>query len=105
MIWAENYGEAGAIEILGKKYHLPNPVCCHGSFWTWGTGNTDGTFCISIGNEKVAVDRVFQEVKLVKIIKHKYAIDEENNIPVYLCRKPKINLKKKWPLLEKYVFE
>jgi hypothetical protein len=105
MIWAENYGEAGALEILGKKYHLPNPVCSHGSFWTWGTGSTDGTFCISIGNEKVAVDRVFQEVKLVKIIKHKYAIDEENNIPVYLCRKPKINLKKKWPLLEKYVFE
>ena len=105
MIWAENYGEAGAIEILGKKYHLPNPVCSNGSFWTWGTGNSDGRFCISIGNEKEAVDRVYDEVHLVKFIKHKYAIDEENNIPVYLCSKPKINLKEKWPLLEKYVFE
>lgn len=105
MIWAENYGEAGAIEIIGKKYNLPNPVCSNGSFWSWGTGNTDGTFCISIGNEKEAVQRVFDEVQLVKIVKHKYAIDEENNIPVYLCRKPKINLKKKWPSLEKYVFE
>jgi hypothetical protein len=34
----------------------------------------------------------FADYKLVKIIKHKYAIEEENNIPVYLCRKPKINL-------------
>lgn len=105
MIWAENYGEAGALEILGKKYHLPNPVCSNGSFWSWGTGNTDGRFCISIGNEKQVVDRVYDEVHLVKLIKHQYAIEEENNIPVYLCSKPKINLKEKWPLLEKYVFE
>jgi hypothetical protein len=105
IIWAENYGEAGAIQILGKKYDLPNPVSRHGSFWSWGTSKTSGIVCISIGNEKQLVERTFQEVKLVKIIKHKYAIDEENNIPVYLCRKPKIGLKKKWPSLEKFVYE
>jgi hypothetical protein len=105
MIWAENYGEAGAIQILGKKYNLPNPVSSHGSFWSWGTGKTNGEICISIGNEKQAVERTFQEVQLVKIIKHKYAIDEENNIPVYLCRKPKIDLNKKWASLEEFVYE
>jgi hypothetical protein len=105
MIWAENYGEAGAIEILGKKYNLPNPVSSHGSFWTWGTGNTKGEICISIGNEEEAVERVFSDFKLVKMIKHKYAIDEENNIPVYLCSNPKIDIKQNWKSLENHVFD
>lgn len=105
MIWAENYGEAGAIQILGKKYNLPNPVSSHGSFWTWGTGSSQGQICISIGNEKKVVDSVFTNFKLVKIIHHKYAIEEENNIPVYLCSNPKIDIKKNWKSLEKYVFD
>ncbi len=35
MIYAENYGEAGAIMVLGKKYHLPDPVCFSESFYYW----------------------------------------------------------------------
>lgn len=34
VLWAENYGEAGALKILGKKFNLPNPISRHGSFWT-----------------------------------------------------------------------
>lgn len=105
VIWAENYGEAGAIEIIGKKYQLPNPICSNGSFWLWGTGKTSGEVCISIGNEKRTVESVFRDCTLIKMIKHKYAIDEENNIPVYICRNPKINRKQNWALLEKYVFD
>jgi hypothetical protein len=105
IIWAENYGEAGAIKIIGKKYQLPDPVCSNGSFWLWGTGDTNGEVCISIGNEKQAVERVFGDFKLIKMIKHKYAIEEENNIPVYICRNPKINIKQKWSSLEKNVFD
>jgi len=105
IILAENYGEAGAIKILGEQYHLPDPVSRHGSFWTWGPGEKSGEICISMGNEKEVLSRYFEELTLVKMITHKYAIDEENNIPVYLCRKSKIDLKKKWPELEKYIFE
>ena len=105
VILAKNYGEAGAIQIIGKKYVLPNPICSNGSFWLWGTGKTIGQVCISIGNEKEVVERVFAHYKLVKIIKHKYAIEEENNIPVYLCRNPKINLQQKWKSLEMHVFD
>jgi len=28
-------------------------------------------------------------VELIKIITHKYAIGEENGMPLYICRKPK----------------
>jgi dolichyl-phosphate-mannose-protein mannosyltransferase len=105
VILAENYGEAGAIKILGDKYQLPNPVSRHGSFWTWGPGEKSGEVCISVGNEKEVVDMLFEEHNLVKMVTHKYAIDEENNIPVYLCRKPRTSLQQLWPQLEKYIFD
>ncbi|MTI89712.1 MAG: hypothetical protein FH748_17305 [Balneolaceae bacterium] len=105
MIWAENYGEAGTIKILGDKYGLPDPVSRHGSFWLWGYGDSNAEVWISLGNEKGSVEQVFEEVELVKIITHKYAIGEENGIPLYLCRKPKVDIEQWWQDYESHVFD
>lgn len=105
VLWAENYGEAGALKILGKKYNLPNPISRHGSFWTWGYDNKNAAVWISLGNEKPSVEHVFEEVELVKIITHKYAIGEENGIPLYICRKPKIDIEKWWKDYEEHIFD
>jgi hypothetical protein len=105
VLWAENYGEAGALKILGKKYSLPNPISRHVSFWTWGFGNPNADVWISLGNEKASVEYVFEEVELVKIITHKYAIGEENGIPLYICRKPKIDIEKWWNDYEEFIFD
>jgi hypothetical protein len=104
VLWAENYGEAGALKILGKRYGLPNPISRHGSFWTWGHGNENATVWISLGNEQPAVDYFFEEVELVRMIYHKYAVDEENGIPLYICRKPKIDIPQAWKDYEPYIF-
>ncbi|MBD0778932.1 glycosyltransferase family 39 protein [Maribacter sp. ANRC-HE7] len=105
VLWAENYGEAGALKILGKKYGLPDPISRHGTFWTWGYGNKDAKVWISLGNEKPSVEHVFEDVELVKIITHKYAIDEENGIPLYICRKPKVDIEKWWKAYEDHIFD
>ncbi len=104
VIWAENYGEAGALKIIGEKYGLPNPISRHGSFWKWGYGNDEAEVWISLGNETPSVEYVFEETQLVKMIYHKYAIGEENGIPLYLCRKPKLDIKKWWSDYEPYIF-
>lgn len=105
ILLAENYGEAGALTVLGEKYNLPKPVCSHGSFWLFGTGRTSGKVIITLGIEKEVIENIFEEFQLIKIIHHKYAIDEENNIPVYLCKNPRVSLKEIWPSLEKHIFD
>ncbi|QLE00259.1 glycosyltransferase family 39 protein [Galbibacter sp. BG1] len=105
VLWAENYGEAGVLKILEKKYNLPNPISRHGSFWTWGYGNKNASVYISLGNEKPSVEHVFEEVHLVKIITHKYVIGEENGIPLYICRKPKVDIEKWWKDYKEHVFD
>jgi len=105
VLWAENYGEAGALKILGKKYGLPNPISRHGSFWSWGYQDKEATTWISLGNEQESVNYVFEEVTLVKIMQHTYAVDEEVGIPVYICRKPKIDIEQWWAAYEDHVFD
>jgi len=105
VLWAENYGEAGALKILGKKYNLPNPISRHGSFWLWGYGNKNADVWISLGNEESSVAHVFQDIQLVKLITHKYAIGEENGIPLYVCRKPRVDIEKWWADYEEHVFD
>lgn len=40
-IFANNYGEAGAIDILGARQHLglPPAISGHNTYWLWGPGN------------------------------------------------------------------
>ena len=105
VLWAENYGEAGALKIIGKRYGLPNPISRHGSFWKWGYGNPIADVWISLGNERAAVEYIFEETELVKTIYHKYAIGEENGIPIYICRNPKLNIQQWWKDYEPYIFD
>ncbi|SHH47855.1 ArnT family glycosyltransferase [Winogradskyella jejuensis] len=105
VLWAENYGEAGALKILGKQYNLSNLISRHGSFWLWGYDDKDAEVWISLGNETSSVNSVFEDVQLVKMITHKYAISEENNIPLYICRKPKVDIPKWWADYKDHVFD
>lgn len=104
VIWAENYGEAGALKILGKKYGIPTPISRHSTFWKWGYGNKDASAWISLGNKQEAVEWIFNDVQLLKIITHPYAIGEENGIPLYVCRSPKRDIAQWWKDYEPYIF-
>lgn len=104
ILWGENYGEAGALNHLGKKYGLPPAISVHGSFYLWGTGNPKATLAITIGLSKKDMEQLFEDVTLVTIFKHPYAIDEEHNIPILICRKLKKPLATYWKAWRKYVF-
>jgi hypothetical protein len=43
---------------------------------------------------------IFGQVDLAATINNEYAIPEENNLPVYICRKPKMTLQQAWPRLK-----
>jgi hypothetical protein len=38
------------------------------------------------------------------MIYHPYAIGEENGIPLYLCRNPKVDIPAWWKAYEPYIF-
>ena len=105
VIWAENYGEAGALTILGEKHGLPKPISRHGSFWFWGFGNPDAQRWISLGNEEQSVSNAFHNCVLIRKLRHPYSVDEENGIPVYMCENPKVDIPKWWADYRDFVFQ
>ncbi|MDX9727297.1 MAG: glycosyltransferase family 39 protein [Bacteroidales bacterium] len=89
-IYAENYGQAGAINVIGKRYGLPDPVCFSESFKYWFPRefNPDIRYVLYINSESPGEDvlRVFHSVVKVGSITNPDA--REYGTGVYLLSDP-----------------
>jgi hypothetical protein len=95
-IFTGNYGEAGAINFFGDKYNLPKAISGHNNYWLWGYENYSGEVMIVLGTGLKANMELFNEVEPVEIIVSHYAMPYENNLPIYICKKPRYSLKNMW---------
>jgi 4-amino-4-deoxy-L-arabinose transferase-like glycosyltransferase len=95
-ILAGNYGEAGAVDLLGEKHGLPKTICNSLSYYLWGTHGFTGEIAISVGIHESRLYEMFDEVTQVDLIQSRYAMPRENNLPVYVCRRTKYPVKKIW---------
>ena len=101
-IFAQNYGEAGAISFLGKKYGLPRVLSGHNNYWIWGPGDRDPEVVIVLGGDQEDNAAVFESVEWADTVRCRYCMPYENNLPVYVGRKKKIAIKELWPRLKHY---
>lgn len=102
IIFAGNYGEAGAIDYFGGADGLPKATSVNGSYYLWGPGGRSGEIVIALGVSREYLESVFDGIALVAVITHEYA--RENNLPVYVCRNPRITLQELWPQLKIYQY-
>lgn len=98
-ILALNYGEAGAVDYFGPTYHLPPAISGHNQYGLWGPRGYTGEVVITIGYTENQLRNFFGEVTLAARISPPYAIPEESNLAIYICRKPKAPLPQMWPRL------
>jgi hypothetical protein len=99
-ILAGNYGQAGAIDYFGPALGLPHAISGHNNYYLWGPGNASGEVVLAVGISPDILKTIFGEVTLGATINNDYAIPEESNLPVYICRKPKMTLQQAWPNLK-----
>jgi hypothetical protein len=98
VIYARNYGEAGAVNLFGKRYGMPPAISGHFSYYYWGPGPADTEVVITLGRMSMDdLKRSFDDVRLAATITHPYAIFYENDIPVYVCRRPRAPICQLWP--------
>ena len=97
MIYAENYGEAGAVMVLGKKFNLPEPVCFSESFFYWFPRNPEHeitNFIYINGELGEDVSNLFAACRLIGKIENPLA--RENGTGVWLCTKPHSSFNEFW---------
>jgi len=96
LIYAQNYGEAGAINYYGQGKGLPNAISGHNNFWIWGVGEKDVRNLIIVGGKKEDYETVFEQVIEFTRTDNRYCMPYENNMPIFIARNLKQDLRSLW---------
>jgi Dolichyl-phosphate-mannose-protein mannosyltransferase len=100
-IFANDYGEAGAIDFFGPRYGLPSAVSGHQNYWYWGPHGYTGESLIVLGDNEASLKRECASVTKVAELDDKYARLDELG-PVFHCRGLKWNLIDDWTRTKKW---
>ena len=95
-ILAANYGEAGAINLLGPAYHLPPAISGVNSFWARGYGDPPPDNLIVLGHSAEYLNENFSHCYVVGHPWNQFAVINEETLEhpdIFFCRGPK----KPWP--------
>jgi hypothetical protein len=96
-IYCENYGQAGAITVIGKKYGLPEAICFSESFRYWIPERfyPDITSVVYI-NDEPGEDVLSFFRKITKIGSIENPDAREYGTSVYLCQDPVSSFNQFW---------
>ncbi len=102
-IYADTYGDAGALDYFGPRYGLPPAISSQNNYYLWGTHGYDGSTLVAIGATRIDVlRRYFRSVRLVDVSVEPLKWVVEGPAPIYLCRDPVAPLSEIWPHLRWY---
>jgi len=96
VIVGDNYGRTAAVALYGPALGLPYPISTHGDFYNWGPGERSGDVVIVIGDDAEDLARLFGEVTLAARSRNPLGVDEEQDVPIFICRHPKQPLRGFW---------
>jgi hypothetical protein len=96
-ILAGNYGEAGAIDLYGRKLGLPSAISGHNNYYLWGPREYSGSCVILFGERAEDYKNLFGQVARAATIVNPHAMPSEQSLNVYICRKPRASLEVLWP--------
>jgi Dolichyl-phosphate-mannose-protein mannosyltransferase len=102
-IFANDYGEAGAIDFYGPRLGLPKAISGHLTYWYWGPRGYTGECMIVLGDTRAGVERWFSDVRAAAVVSNAYSMRSQN-FTVFVCRKPKgfATLQQAWPRLKNW---
>jgi dolichyl-phosphate-mannose-protein mannosyltransferase len=91
-----NYGEAGAIEILGPAHHLPPPISLTNSAWLRGYPTPPPSTLIVVGWSRSQVDEAFNSCRLAGHNGNSQGVkneESEDHPDIFICGGPR----ESWP--------
>lgn len=95
-IYAQNYGEAGAIDFFGPALGLPSAMSGHNSYWHWGPGSCSGVVVLMIGGDGEDHARNFAGVELAGVHRCSNCMPYENELPLWVARDLKVPIADAW---------
>jgi hypothetical protein len=111
VLFADNYGLAGAINELGRGTGLPTAVSRQNSEWWWGPGNPRATTIVAVAPGPAGGGTgysyfllgFFTNVREAATLSNPYGVHNMQwGGHVYICTGPRLPWGQIWPLLREY---
>jgi hypothetical protein len=102
-VFGQNYGEAGAIDVLGRKLGLPPALSGHNSYWIWGPGDAEWDVLIIIGGDREDNAEFFEDIEIVGQTSSEWSMPYERGLDISIARRPKVSIREAWPRLRMFI--
>ena len=97
VLYGRNYGEAGALDLYGRRLGLPPVISLAGSFFNFGPGTRSGRVLILLGVEPEEVDIITcLSLEVAARVSNPWGVSEEQDVPVLVCREPSLTPQELW---------
>ncbi len=101
-IFTGNYAEAGALDVFGRRDHLPPVISGHNTFWLWGPGHASDTTVLYV-DAAGQLKPYFASCRQLAVYNPPDQVKSDwNNLPIGVCTGPSGSWKKLWPYLKHY---
>jgi hypothetical protein len=102
-IFTANYGEAGAVDVLGSRHSLPRAYSGHNGFTEWGQPGPNATHAMLLGfaGPSDAAPAFADCITLATINDGVGLNNDEQGLPVLLC-KPTASWATLWPQVRRF---
>lgn len=101
-IFAQDYGQAGAIDFFGRQHGLPSALSGHQTWFLWGPRGYSGNCMIVLDDRREVLENLWEQVEYVgRSADNPYALEKE--IPVFICKGAKFGtLAQFWSKLKRW---
>ena len=100
-----NYGEQGAVEILGRAYHLPAPISGTNSAWLRGYPEPPPSTLIVLGWSRKGVDSTFTSCRLAGHNGNSLGVPNEesqDHPDIFVCGPPRLPWPQFWKQFQRF---
>jgi len=87
IIYAPSYGQAGAVDVLGRKYGLPRTIARQNSYWHWSEREgVDTEVLIAVDAKPEHLHALFRDVREVGVTECTYCMSWRNGKRIDVAR-------------------
>jgi fumarate reductase subunit D len=94
--FAPSYGQAGALEWLGRDRGLTPVYSTHNSFFLWGPPPDPVEVAIVLGNRRERLEALFGEVTLARVHDCDFCMPWRDQMPIWIGRRPLVRIADQW---------
>jgi hypothetical protein len=95
-IFCGNYGEASAVNVLGRKYGLPVAISGHQNYFYWGWHGYTGEFMLTLGDKREDYLKSYEEVIDLGAFDAPWIMDHEHH-HYFLLKHRRKSYAAEWP--------